>query len=186
MDRTPDVTADFLVPLLQSVASGWIVGIAAGVVCTAFHWPLWPAPLVGVGSLALVWFTSLGDRRPPLPEPPAEAHVSIPGFDVPEVKLKLQVEEDGGRTLRYGELPIEERALRRVARGVQDGQSFAVSVWSGRGKPLTRSEFEQLRGWMLRHDYLRWKDPRYRQLGMEFTRKGEALLRALAEEKAAV
>lgn len=126
------------------------------------------------------WFVSVSlfnsllrveERIEAEPEPKPES--------APVRRVKLEVKENGSHEVRQT-LPLDDTTLATVARAVQNGRAFTVGSMTGRGRPLSRSQFDALRDWMLASDYLRWADASNRQRGTEFTSKGTALIRALA------
>jgi len=186
--RAATISADVVVPFLQALLTGLMATAVAGGVVLGLRWQWQIAPLAGGLALCMTWLYLLADHRKSLwsheryerdleqPAPAAPAERDRPK----EVKVKLEVEESTGR-IRYGHLPIDVDRLSAMARALNNGRSFSVSVWSGRGKLLSRSEFETLRDWLLESDYARWRDDNNRNLGIEFTRRGVAFWRGLAE-----
>ena len=186
-----DLQADVIVPALQAIITGAFVSLVVGTVAgalVAWGGRSWGAGQIvaaaftaGFIAVAVAWFNLMGDRRPALPAMPEQATVTFDQVAPPEHAIKLVVEEE--RSMHLGHLPVDVETLRMVARSILAGQSFAVGTQTGRGRPLTRSQFETLRGWLLKHGYISWVDANSRQLGMEWTARGKALLRGLAERE---
>lgn len=181
--RAATVSADVVVPLLQSLVSG---GAAAAltVLPTIYFDLSWLAPLLAF-SLAVtgVWLKLLAESRQSLwqveryQREPVES--AAPTTKPTEISVRLAVSDR--QSVRYAHLPIEHEKLKTVARGLLGGRSFAVSTWCGNGKPLSRSQFETLREWLLSNGYAQWRDGANRQLGIDFTARGQALLKGLSE-----
>jgi len=180
--RPASVASDVLAPLLQALVTALIV---AGLVLWLVVRAAWPVELAGVAfmvTLALVWFFLLVSHRhllwdetvTPL-ETPA---MPLPPVETAQVRLEV-VDEAAGR-VAYAHLPLPLATLRTLARAIATGQPFTVARWTGRGKPLSRGQFETVRTWLLNDGYARWVDGGNRQLGVEMTAKGQALWRELA------
>lgn len=195
--RDPTPSGDVAVPFLQALISGIVVNVLglAVLLATGGEWRF--AFVAGAAVAAVAWFSLLSDNRRLLrvteriigidglgePRSAGDGYIGEPAGSA-EIGVRLRVDEDEATT-KYGHLPIDVEALRVVARGVLDGQSFAVSTWTGRGKPLSRAQFEELRGWLFKQGYARWENPDNHAQGVAFTAKGLALWRALVEEDGA-
>lgn len=172
----------FMVPFAQASATAF-AGLIVGVILTIiFSWPFWSPALIA--SFAFVWswllllkyYNSLlktTEHVIPTDEEPAQQQ------PVPTKRVRLHIEETGNHERRV-ELPIPLDTLATVARAVRNGRPFSIANLTGRGKPLTRGQFETLRDWLLECDYLRWVDDSNRQAGSAFTSKGKALLRGIS------
>jgi len=185
--REATVSADVVVPFLQSLVTGLMAVIVAGGVVLGLKLPVQFAAVAGGLALCMTWLYLLADHRKSLwSHERYERDLEQPAAPAPaddrskEVKVKLEVNESTGR-IRYGHLPIDHERLSAMARAINNGRSFSVSAWSGRGKLLSRSEFETLRNWLLESNYARWRDDHNRNLGVEFTSRGAAFWRGLAD-----
>lgn len=187
--RPPAVGGDVAVPALQAIISG----VAIFLVGLAILWPDWQIAAAGGGIVgALAWFLLLSDSRRLLRvvedvtgvDLDQDGHIGEP--EPPALGVKLRIDEEEGRVTKYAHLPIDAQRLGQLARGLLGSESFAVASWTGRGKPFSRAEFETLRDWLFRNGYAGWEDPNNRQLGVKFTAKGDALLRALADVRTGV
>ena len=186
--RSATVSADVVVPFLQALVTGLMTTLVAVVPVYFLRLPFQVTLLAGGIALCMTWLYLLADHRKSLwsheryerdieqPVAPSLIDQARPK----EVKVKLAVNESTGR-MRFGHLPIDHERLCSMARALKNGRSFSVSAWSGRGKLLSRSEFETLRDWLLDSNYAQWRDDHNRNLGVEFTSRGEAFWRALAE-----
>jgi len=186
--REATVSADVVVPFLQSMVTGLMATLVAGALVVGLRLQWQYSLLAGGLALCMTWLYLLADHRKSLwsveryeqdiaqPAAPTSAERDRPQ----NVKVKLEVNESTGR-IRYGHLPIDLERLSAMARSINNGRPFSVSAWSGRGKLLSRSEFEALRDWLLESGYARWRDDNNRNLGVEFTRQGAAFWRGVAE-----
>ena len=177
--RPPDLTGDYLVPLLQSGVTAVAAGLVTSVIAYLRGWS-YIAPLSVIAIVfALAWwlllrrtFDSQMTREHVVNEPRPVAH------ELPKRTIRLEIRED--KRVQRVELPIDEDMLCTVARAVLHGRAFSHSSLTDRGQPLTRGEFEALRDWLLTSGYARWSDESNRRAGVTFTAKGNALLRGLA------
>ena len=185
--RPASIGSDIAVPMLSALITA--VALTGVFAVAAWAWSL-PAWLVALGGLLAFLFTWLllsafsrsllvqseYQRAEPAPvaaeQPPAQVK-----------RVRLEIVDDAGKRRQYADLPIEVDALTATARAIQAGRAFSVASLTGRGQPLSRSQFCTLRDWMISNDnqYAAWVDPANRQAGVKFTRRGKALLRALAE-----
>jgi len=179
--RSASIAADVVVPFLQSAVTAIVTAIVSLFPLYILELPLQFSLLAGALAMGMMWLYLLSEHRRSLwsherfehePEPPAARPK--------EVGVKLAVNESNGH-MRFGHLPIAHDTLVTMARALENGRSFSVSGFTGRGKLLSRSEFETLRDWLLDSDYAQWKDGNNRNLGIEFTSRGAAFWRALAE-----
>lgn len=180
--RAPTVAGDFLTPLLQAVVTALAAGVLGVGITIMVGWP-WYAPLAIAGlAFAFSWlllmqyFNGLLVARERVIN---DVNARRPPQEIPVKRVRLEVKEDA-QTTRLVDLPLAPATLATVARAVQNGRPFSVSSLTGRGKPLTRGEFEGLRDWLLSSGYARWTDADNRRAGVTFTAKGKALLKGLA------
>ena len=184
--------SDVVVPLAQSAITGAVLAVPVGVLAASQGWSAYVPLSVMAGTFALSWLYLLRDSRGLLRiterivnrdldgdgrigDTPAE-----PKSSKPNVRVDITERHDGGMRLRFLDVPIAEHKIITLARGVMNGRAFSEREWAGRGRPLSVSEFRELREQLFRANYMRWQDGGRRQ-GVEFTAKGRALFRRLAE-----
>lgn len=108
----------------------------------------------------------------PEPEPPQPAPIRI------EI-----IKSDPGSPYvegQYLDLPCEPDQLQALASGLAQGQPFALSTWTGRNRPFSRSQFETVRVELLARGLVRWSSPHARAQGLELTPAGRAVFKRLA------
>ncbi len=179
--RAAGVGSDVAVPLLQAFVSGVVVGLLAIWPTTAFFWAWYIPAIVGGLAFAAAWFALLKSHRASLWDSEKYFH------DVPQqpqqpqqMHVKLQIDEDGQHT-KFVDLPLDPAQLKTIAAATINGRSFSLASWAGRGKLLSRSQFETLRDWLLDNDYGLWADENNHAAGFLFTNKGRAFWRGLVE-----
>jgi hypothetical protein len=180
--RAAGVGADVTVPLLQSAISGIIAGLLSGWLAFRFAWPVFTPFLICTIVFALTWIKLLSDHRRSLWNSERIENKTAPA--APEIdthRVRLEIVEPNGH-LKYVDLPIAIEDLRVMARAIVNGRAFSLSEWAGKGKLLSRNQFEVTRTWILNNDYGDWIDPENRRLGVEFNSKGQAFWRGLAEK----
>lgn len=172
----------FLVPFAQALVCGLAALLLATPVAIWQGWPAWSVLIAGMAGFVYAWLALMKYFNSLLRITEHVIPDKQPAPAQPEVKtrrVRLEIQEDNQHETRV-ELPIDADKLATVAKACLNGRPFSVANMAGRGKPLTRAEYETLRDWLLSCDYLRWVDDSNRQAGVIFTKKGEALLRALA------
>jgi len=182
--RSASIASDVVVPFLQALVTAIVTGLVSLFPVIALDLPLLTSLLAGALAMGMTWLYLLGEHRRSLwqherfehePEPPV-----VQPQQPPEIGVKLAVDEGPGH-MRFGHLPIDHATLVTLAKALEGGRAFSVAGLTGRGKLLSRGEFETLRSWLLDSDYAHWKDSENRNLGIEFTNRGAAFWRALAE-----
>ena len=91
-------------------------------------------------------------------------------------------ENHGYPRAQIDELPIPREKVRKVAKLLQSGRTFSGAL-AGRYKPLSRSEWEALRDWLIDGGHAHWRDQESHSQGVELGRGGAAFFRYYAGEK---
>ena len=179
--RAAGVGSDVMVPLLQAAVSGFVIGLLSLWPTIRFFWAWYIPLIIGGVAFAAAWFTLLKSHRQSLWDVERftnELHQEQP--EPAQMYVKLRIDEDGQHT-KFVDLPLDPAQLQTIARATVNGRSFSLASWAGRGKLLSRSQFETLRDWLLDNDYGRWADENNHAAGFDFTNKGRALWRGLVE-----
>lgn len=179
--RPPSLESDVAVPLAQSLATGFLLGGATGL---AGVWLQAPDPLalgVGVGVVATVgtWAMLLRQVRDLLWT--VITTVSQERTEPERPTVRVEVAQEGGRVVRYLDLPGDPDRLAVLARGVLAGRPLSEATWCGAGRPFSRGEFADLRAELLRAGLARWRNPQAPAQGVILTPAGRAVLRRLAQ-----
>lgn len=184
--RDATTQSDVTVPLLQAVITAAVCLFLAAVGMAIWGWPWWVPPAVFAAVLAVAWFRLLSDSRALLRTIERVESRQETRQELTAASVRLEIHEDRGRHIQFGHLPADLPTLQTLARGLQGGRPFSFGEWTGSGRLLTRSQFEDIRDWLLSAGYVAWQDEQHRRLGVEFTGRGRALLRALAERSSAL
>jgi len=173
-----------LYPLLQSVVSGILFGIAVLSFFLFMHWPrAWE---VGALSFALsqlaIWTWSVLRWN-------SWVHQleKLIGLDLnrngvigyPREPLRIELIEDTGRKVTFIDLPGTDEQLAELANGLLQGAPFSEGQWTGAGRPFSRAEFLALRDEMLDRGLITWNNINAHAQGMQLTRPGSAVMRQL-------
>lgn len=178
--RPASVQSDVVVPFLSALISAAALTGLLLVACWYLEMPAWPALVCGLLAFFGFWLVFSAYHRGLLVQSEYQRVDAPPAAEPARQKrVRLEVAEKGRR--QYADLPIDVDRLQAVARAIAGGRAFSVANMTGRGKPLSRGEFETLREWLLTYEYLRWIDAGNRQAGTTFTARGKALIRGLAE-----
>lgn len=177
-----------IVPLFQSLISGFLSGLAAAAITVWFGAPFWAV----MGTTAAVimaasWMAYRGRWQYVLEK--------ITGCDingdgkigaqpqqpqqVPMPPVRVILEENQGQHVEYIDLPFPEK-IPQLASGLLEGKAFTQTVWVGHD--LTRPQFDQIRSEMITRGLARWKNPNAPAQGCELTNKGKAVMRGIKEK----
>lgn len=177
---------------ILAALTGFLLGLCAGVIAWLAGWGAPWAWFIAswVFSTAVTWLALLGrvlrvaeavlgvdlDRDGVIGDPnrirlqPAEVS--------PTTRIDLIDERDGYQVQR-AELPIDPERLALVSYQVQHGAPFSHGL-AGAGKPLSRSQYESLRDYMLSRSWLTWRNPYSPKDGLELTLAGRSVVRHYA------
>jgi hypothetical protein len=93
--------------------------------------------------------------------------------------VKVEVQSEGGEKWQFADLPGRPAALREFAKRVLSGQGFTDET--GKLSGLTQREVRDLREAFIEKGWARWKHQQRKQQGIDITRIGAAVLRAIAD-----
>ncbi len=189
MEKKDSFFNGVLVPFMQSVITGLLVGICAGVLTACFNYPQSARVGIVLGCIvALVgWFSYrshwqqiidilLGVDYYMNEEKPEE---QLTGERVAPMRVELL--EEGGMVGNFINLPYPEK-IPYLAAGLQQGKTFAQSVWTGQGALFSRNEFETIRAELLKRGLARWRKEGAPGQGVHLTPAGRAVFKRLAEQ----
>lgn len=179
--RAAGVGSDVLVPLFQAMVSGLLIGGLSLWPVIRFYWAWYIPLIIGGGAFSVAWFLLLQSHRASLWDKERYTNTAAgPAADPEQIRVKLRIEESPDH-YKFVDLPLAPDQLRTIAKATVNGRSFSLASWAGRGKLLTRSQFETVRDWLIANDYALWADPSNHNQGVNFTNKGSAFWRGLAE-----
>jgi hypothetical protein len=180
--------ADVVVPFEQAAITAGVITLPIAALTAASGWPVYVPVVAGAGAFTLAWFWLLRDSRSLLRITERIVNRDIDGDgrigDGPEpaprsVRLEMIERREGGATMRFLDMPLDEVRLREFARGILAGKSFSERAWAGDGKPFSQNDFAALRDKLIETGYARWKGGE-RRMGAELTAKGRAMFAGLA------
>ena len=194
VQRYTSVETEVTVPVLQAAiyAVAWasVVGIIAAIVVYASRAPWWICPTAGVAAVAglFAWQSSaaIRERRELLwrVENATGLDIDKNGYvgEPKTVRVEITVRDDNGHTRRQSflNLPISEKQLDTLARGLSNGVALAQSSWIGKDRPLSRGDFDAVRDILIQGGLARWVNPDVRSQGSELTTAGKAVMRRIA------
>lgn len=183
--------AGAILPLLQSVITGALVGLLALAVLLVLRardaW-IW-ALLIGLSVTTLVWaalqlhwywltriekMTGMdlnGDGM--IGQEPARETSHTVRVNVEEIR-------QGHVRIVTARFPVDEWMMQDLAKGLLAGIPFAERHWTGRGKPFSLREFRLTRDEMLKRGLIRPVSEKSNLQGYELTKTGLAVMRQLA------
>lgn len=178
-----DTETGCIIPVLQAA----VIAALSGVLVLALGmWQAWSAPgwpaLAAAALAGLVTFVSgvarwrrsdSGDMAQYYPASYQAAEVS----EQTTRTVRVELVSEGGRRLNLIDLPASDEQLAGLAAGLLAGQSFSEAQWCGARGLFSRSEFNQLRGEMLRRGLCSWNNPHTPARGATLTPAGRALMR---------
>jgi hypothetical protein len=161
-----------------------LFGLGGTVVGAGAAWlmelPWYAAPVLGMAAGTLALTILLLDHRGMVHRVITDAG-SRPGKQRTELRVQID-QRDAHSRLNGVEFlyvsGIEHPQLRTFAAAAVKGASLAVHKWTGRGALFTRSQFDDLMTELEQFGYIK---PATGNVARQLTRKGRALMRALAE-----
>jgi hypothetical protein len=169
------------VPFLRSLFTGFVLGLCAWVLSSAFHWPNPPtlAGVVFVLGLAGTWIQAQR-RWVEITRPeglPLEPEIRGAGREDPQVLVRLTSEVDGYHETR-AILPATLAQMQDLAAGLLDGKPFAERSWTGSDRPFSTNDFRALRSELVKRGLLVPSSPKDPRRGYALNCAGRQLMRA--------
>lgn len=184
MNEIYTVKVAIVLPALQAVVFGALVGLLALCGCIYLGLPWALAPIAGL-SLALILFSkSLGDWRilagfkaaPTLEVEPKEREYALDGPNL----VRIEVAEQNGRKLEYYDLPATQQQLSDLANGLLSGRTLTEVAWCGPGRTFTRrAEYVALRDELIRRGLACWNSASSPARGCSLTLAGRNVMKHL-------
>jgi hypothetical protein len=115
---------------------------------------------------------AIDTHRPKPPDAPRQA----------VTKLAVTVTEEGAPFAwgAFMDLQISREQITTIARLLQRDDNFSAARLAGKGKPLSRAEFEHIRDKWVESGLVRWNNPRAHAQGAMLSPAGRALIKKLA------
>lgn len=184
------LTEGVIIPLLQALTTGAFSGLAGLALSFWLALPFWQMGFTGFALAALASWLSYRGRWQGMIEhlfgmdlngdgAIGEPPVIIEPAREPE-KIRVEVVSEEGRRGDFIDLPYPDKLPLLASGLLQEGRQFTQSVWTGGGALFSRSEFENLRGELIRRGLARWKNENAPAQGAVLTAAGRAVFRRLA------
>lgn len=178
------IRAAVIVPLLQAGVTGLIIGILGGTVAMLAGASFWTYGLLA-GSISglLAWWAALASWRDAI-------YATSPPLQPAAVEtVRLQVLDLDSPQQAWGawlNLPIQPEAAKEALILLASGKDLSMGALTGRGNPLSRSEFVALRDALIDAGLAYWINPRSHSQGCGLSVGGRAVLRRYAHPDRAI
>jgi hypothetical protein len=178
------ITGAVVIPLLQAVTTGALIGTTAGAAGWALRWenPGAVGLATGAAVASLAWVSYRADWSDRIRavlgiEPPTQTTTTAAAFNQ---TVRLEILSDGGRSGDYLSLPGGRERLIILAKGLTSGKPLTIRTWTGNNGVYSGSEFEQLRAELISRGFARWQSEHDHRAGATLTGKGAAVMRGLS------
>lgn len=186
----PTFESHVLVPLAEAIISGFLVGMASGVVVMVFYiwgngswwdaikYGFYVSLVIGFITTCFSWRGHLGDYKSLLwyNEFAQSPEVEQPSRQTHEARVRVN------NNWVHADLPFDRdnpQALVDFAGGVTCGAAPFSERGAGR-YGYSAQRFTDLRDNMIRGHMAYWKDPKNKRLGVGLSASGQALLKSVA------
>jgi hypothetical protein len=187
--ESPDYLTQTLAIVPLSMGVGFVVLIGAGLICWGLQESARSALVVGglvMCVCALYAFWRVWDDRIYM------AIESITGHDwnqdgfvgepPPPRTVTIEITNPNNNNLQFLQIPepLFDK-LPMIAYLLRAGKPFSEGAMCGSGRPLSRSEFHQLRDVMFDRGLATWRNPDHPTLGVILTAHGQSVMRRAEE-----
>lgn len=174
------IRAAVIVPALQAGITGLIIGVLGGSLAIITGAPFWKwALLAGAASGLLAWWAALASWRDAVYQAKNEQ------TEVKQVEtVRLEILDLDNPNQNWGawlNLAIDPEAAREALTMLADGRDLSMGALTGRGNPLSRTEFVCLRDALIDSGLAYWQNPRSHSQGCALTIGGRSVLRRYAD-----
>lgn len=172
------IRAAVLIPALQAGITGLIIGLLGGTVAMLAGASFWKwALLAGAASGLLAWWAALASWRDAVYQAKSEPELK----QVETVRLEvldLDTPQPWGHWLN---LAIDPEAAQEALIMLADGKDLSMGALTGRGNPLSRTEFVILRDALIDSGLAYWQNSRSHSQGCALTIGGRKVLQRYAD-----
>jgi cell division protein FtsW (lipid II flippase) len=181
-------TDGVIVPLLQTVITGVLFGVAVAVVLAVagVEWWYKAGGVAVVVVMLLSWLAYRHEWRYRLEavlgidlnnDGQIGAPMPPPVVELPP--LKVEIYDDGGRHAQFIDLPSANK-LPLLAREITEGRrQFSQVAWVNSGI-FTRGEYDELIAALIKAGLCQWKNAEHHNAGVLLTRAGRHVFKRLA------
>jgi len=172
--------AGVVLPVLQAGITALGVGMLAGSVAwiRGSNNPIGISFISAAAVFLLVWFLSLDSWRGLVRNDPLPTYQAINNR---ADTVRVELIKDNGHWGDWLDLPIDQARMIEMAKAViNDNKEFSLASFGGRGKLLSRNQFELLRDDMIALGLARWVSKHTHNRGCELTGSGRAIFRKYA------
>ncbi len=189
--REGSVHSDVLVPLFQSLITGFFGGAILALVTWYFiaqdaEYALYAFGISLVVIATVVWMGLLDDHKRLLWRVERLVGKDFDGDGVVGEPETLRIEltttnEEGFQSMEILDLPGDAHKLREFACAVLAGRAISLASWTGHGGLYSRREFIVLRDELLHRGWMAWRNPHAPAQGVMLTRKGREALERICQ-----
>ena len=189
------ISAGVVLPLMQALVTGGIIGLVAMLVCRKYEmadWGYWSA-LCGVLVTLGYWLMAqtIWRRLVRMVEMAWQRDIDGDGYvgepePAPSVRVEVTERDNGGfSNTQIATLPFADR-IPLLAQGLLSGVPFSDRRWAGDGRLFTDGELTQVRMELLGRGLIELKVPTAPKQGYVLTRAGRAVMRHFAKQTPAL
>jgi hypothetical protein len=189
--RLESIEAGITIPLMQSAITGAFVGVLCAVCGLYFAWREWfiitvfawlGSTFAGWLYLHRRWLFLTAERFAGRDFDGDGVIGSEPGFvSDPEPRfVRVDISQpglNGSEHVTVARLPVPEQDLSLLAVGLLAGRPFSERLWTGKGRPLSVSQFRALRDEMHARGIIEPVSVKDVRQGYKLTRAGVAVMR---------
>jgi hypothetical protein len=176
------ITGAVVIPLLQAVTTGALIGTTAGAAGWALRWdsPGAVGLATGAAVASLAWVSyraDWADRIRAVLGIQQQAATSTAAY---AQTVRVEVISDNAHAGDFLDLPGGRDRLMTLAQGLTSGKPLTVRTWAGGGGLYAGAEFDRLRTELIARGLARWQSEHDHRAGVTLTAKGAATMRGLA------
>jgi len=184
--RPASTESDVVVPLLQSLITGVIIGLPAGTfVALVGHLPWWSVPAIAAGVIIpATWLHRLSAHTRALwtVEKIFNRDVDGDNYTGEPPRQSFEMEVKTGRTIQRFDMPGALEQFYTLARGVLRGKPFSEHEWTPLRRLYSVPTFRQIRSRLLELGYIEWVNPMLHFQGLHITARGRDFMESFVEQ----
>ena len=190
--ETPDYLGQTLAIVPLSIGVGLVVLIGGALICWGLKQPARAALVAGgfvMSGAAIYAFLRIWADELYMSIETITGHDwnqdGFIGDPIPENRVvTIEITNPDNNSLQYLQIPghLYDK-LPMIAHLLTVGKPFSEGAMTGGGRPLTRSEFHQLRDLFFARGLARWRNEQHPTQGIELTAYGKGIMRRVRDER---